>query len=810
MSLPQPSVALNGICSAIFNNTLYTYSSSAFQALPLSAGAKWTTLAYSESVTGGVCVGSTPADPSQAGFFVVGGTGVSPGYTGLQKYTYSTGQWSTLTPLSLVTQDRLYHGATYINSTDSILMYAGAQDGSTSASQETFTIGASAPYEVEAFPSNAPPTSSPMLLPWSDSEAVMLGGSTSNTAVTLFDSAKGGWYDSGATLLEPFTTNTTGVQTAIMTGDDGSKSLYTFDVTVSPNQVSRIVLVDGSGNPVANAGPSKRSSEEKEAEEMLAEELVRRSSLTMSGWPAYNATLAPTTVRSGFSVAQGNGGMIVLAGGGGSDVICVFMGRANAWRNATQMLSVKKAVVDTVSVSRSSSSVPSSTAAPTTLLVAHSSSSAAPTSASAAASASATDSATPETSSSAAAAAAVADTTSHGLPTNAVLGIALGIAAFLGIVVVVVYFIIMRRRKRRNFLEAAHNRRASGTSSSEKDAYAFASDSLPQRPNAGGTGTFRAGHQAQDSQGSFSSIGILMGRVNQPRQPEITQNSNNSSISPKRASIGNLYNKGMKGTISRPIPQIQTNMAANVVPLQAQFERDTSGIGAGAAAAATGTYGRTVLDTNSKPEQAQTTDGQNGVRRSSGWNRYWSGGSALNMLGLGGANNVQNNRNSKRTTMASEASSNYSNNNLNRITQDSATVPPLDLPSLPEAKPHFQRVNSGSPTISSFDNYLRDGMQGKIVRSNSQASSRSGYSSGIPESVQDMWDPTSSSSDRPWGSERAPSSAYGSTVTQSASFAPAGKKTYVPTGMSRQPQLAMADTSSDMSWLQLGDVNSRV
>ncbi|CAK7220053.1 hypothetical protein SCUCBS95973_004026 [Sporothrix curviconia] len=786
MSLPQPTVALNNICSAIFNNTLYTYSSSAFQSLALTSGAEWKTLAYSESVTGGVCVGSTPADSSQAGFFVVGGNGVSPDYTGLQKYTYSTGQWSTLTPLSLVTQDRLYHGAIYINSTDSILVYAGQQTGSKAASQDTFTVGASAPYTVQAIPSTAPPTIDPMLLPWSDSEALMIGGSASNTAVMLFDAAAGEWVDSGATLASPFTTNTTGLQTAIMFGDDGSKSLYTFDVTVSPNQVSRIVLVDGSGNPVTSAGPSKRSFEE----EALAEEFVRRSSLTLSEWPAYNATLAPTTIRSDFSVSQGTGGMIVLSGGGGSDVLCVFNGRTNAWRNATQMLSVQKTLVQTSSVSSSSSSAASSTAAPTTLLVAPSSSAAS----------SAT--ATPATSS----AAAVTDTTSHTMPTNAVLGIVLGSIAFMGIILVTVYFILMRRRKRRNFLEAAHNRRASGTSSSEKDAFAIASDSFPQRPNGGGKGTFRAGHQAQDSQGSFSSVAILMGRVNQPRQPETTQKMASSNLAPKRGSIGSLYNKGMKGTISRPIPQLQTDIpAANAIPRQAQYERSGPGIGAGAAAAATGSYGRSVMD--SKQQQQQQANGQNGTRRSSGWNRYWSGGSALNMLGFGSGNNG---RSSKRTTVASDASSNYSTNNQNRITQDSATVPPLDIPGMPEAKPRFQRVNSGSPTISNYNDYLKDGMQGKIVRSTSQTSSHSGYSSGIPASVHDMWDPTSSSSDRPWGSERAPSSAYGSPAPQSTSLAPGGKKSYVPTGMSRQPQLAMADTSSDMSWLNLGDVNSRV
>ncbi|KIH86974.1 hypothetical protein SPBR_08191 [Sporothrix brasiliensis 5110] len=799
MPLPQPAVALNNICSTIFNNTLYTYSSSAFQSLDLTSGAKWKKLDYSNtSVSGAVCVGSTPGDPTLAAFFVVGGKTDAADYPGLQKYTYATGVWETITLASLVTQNRLNHGAAYINATDSILVYSGQQDDSTGASQQTYTIGASAPYIVKSVSSPAAPlTLNPILLEWSDSQIAMIGGSSTNTAVMLFDSASENWINSGANLLDPLTTNTTGLQAALIMGDDNSKNLYTFDVTVSPNQVKHIVLQDGTGAPVVNAGPSKRSAQE---DATWNAELSRRASLTASNWPAYNASLAPTTTRSGFSIAEGLDGMVVLSGGGGSDVLCVFNGRSNSWRNATQMLSAKKSLVQTSSASSSSS-----TTAPTTLVIAPSSASVSATSTLAA------------TSSAAAAPAPV----SHNLPTNAVLGIVLGGVAAMGIVLIGLYFLIMRRRKRRNFLEAAHSRRASGTSSSEKDAFAIASDSFPQRPNVGSKGTFRAGHQAQDSQGSFSSVAILMGRVNQPRQPDTIQRNNSGGAS-RRGSTSDPFNKGFKSTISRPIPQTQPgpSMSANSVSREMQFERGAgagagAGIGAGAASAATGSYGRSVTDPKQQHQQqhqSQQSNNQSGTRRSSGWNRYWSGGSALNMLGFGSGNG-HNSRSSKRTTVASDASSNYSTNNQNRITQDSATVPPLDIPGMPEAKPRFQRVNSGSPTISNYDSYLKDGMQGKIMRSTSQTSSKSGYSSGIPASVHDMWDPTSSSDHQPWGSNRAPSSAYGSS-TQITSLGPAsgsgGKKSYVPTGMSRQPQLAMADTSSDMSWLNLGDVNARV
>ena len=819
MSLPQPAVAIDSICSVVWNNTLYTYSANAFQSLSLSTGAKWKSLAPGEAVSGGVCVGSTPGDAAQAGFFVVGGSSSNASYPGLQKFTYATAQWATITPESLVTQSRLYHGAAYINATDSILMYAGVQDGSASVSQQTFSIQASAPYGVVSYQSTAPAATNPYLLPWSSSQAVMIGGSTANTQVMLFDPSSGGWIDSGATLASPLTVATSGMQVALVTGDDNSKNLYTFDETVSPNQVSRIVLVDGAGAAVTNAGPAKRSVDDNELmEEDLA--LFRRASLTQSNWPAYNATLAPTTTRTNFGIGQNADGLIVLAGGTTSnDVLCIFDGRTNGWRNATKLLvQQKKAILSTSSSSSSSSA--SSTSASSTLL----------TAATAAASVAATTTAEPAATSSAAAAAA----TGTSLSANALLGIVLGSVAGVGIVLLALYLLIMRSRRKnqppgadmnKNNDYDNNNKINRSQSPSEKSMTAIANDSLTRPP---GAGVFRGGHQAQDSMGSITSVGIMMGRVNQPRQPE-TKHSNLAHAT------------SFKGTISRPIMQTQDSNNFDKVgsspPRQMQMQSERSGIGAGAAAAATSAYGRSV--TNPRDADMEQTQ-QNGTRRSSGWNRYWSGGSALNLLGFGGGGGGGNN-NAKRMTAASDASSNYSTNNLtgsvagvgmggngyapnadyskNRITQDSATVPPLEIPGMPEAKPHFQRVNSGSPTIANYEHYIKHGTMfeglkgtmGTVERSNSAASSRSGYSSGIPASVHEAWDPTSSSSSdgRPWGSDRAPSSAYG----PSPSPAPAtntyigsnSNKKYVPTGMSQQPQLATA-TSSDMSWLNLGGV----
>jgi hypothetical protein len=129
-------------------------------------------------------------------------------------------------------------------------------------------------------------------------------------------------------------------------------------------------------------------------------------------------------------------------------------------------------------------------------------------------------------------------------------------------------------------------------------------------------------------------------------------------------------------------------------------------------------------------------------------------------------------------------------------------VPPLNF----EGRASMHRVNSGSPVVSQYAPKLpiREGLSGKIERPVSRGSS-AGYSSGIPESVNEAWDPTAG--DRPWGADRAPSSAYapsfyhGTNLTPSSSGTRQGEP---PSGVSKQPQLAMASTS-DMSWLNLGD-----
>ncbi|KAL8387682.1 hypothetical protein RB595_009742 [Gaeumannomyces hyphopodioides] len=782
MPVPRPPVPLTDICSVVYNNTLYTYSAGAFQSLALEPGAEWKKLASGVSVTGAACVGSTPIAPREPGFFVVGGKGPAD-YRGLQKFTYSTGKWESFAPTSGDVKDRVWHGAAYINSTDAILVYAGTQDGSKHSSTQTFTVGASAPYDVLSKPfTGTPPATNPIVLPWSDREAALIGGSDSNNQVMLF-STETGWRDSGVSLASPLTS---AVRAVIIAGDDGSKSLYTFDMSQSPNKVTRTVLINGQKQPVANSqAVTARSFDDTETVDGLEKRL------TSDQWPKYNATNAPKVTRTNYAVAQDANGRVVVAGGSDTDALCVFDGRENKWLDASTLFNAEETVRTTdftsSSLSTTASATATSTTSSSTTLV---NSSASPTTL-------ATSSTSPTPTGTSAPVGAGADSSaqssSSNPPINAILGAVLGTTAMVLLLLGILYCLLRRKKQRQEFLEAGHARRASGAASTEKGGTGYANDSLPTPTN----GVFR-GHQQQDSHASFSSMAILMGKAHGQKQATIERQPSKDS---KRNSSGSILNSAFKKSISKPIPQAQdANPFADPKPFADPnpFADPTSPIRSPLPLHEKGVaFSGDVAEP--KP-RASKPDGPEGPRRSSGWNRYWSGGSTLNILGFG-------NGASKRT---SEASSRYSSSNAaaNRITQDSATVPHLNVGHLSGPKPEFNRVNSGSPTISHYTPHKE--MQGRIERPMSQESGSSGYSSGIPASVHEEWDATGGS--KPWGSVRAPSSAYTSVYSTAPPLAMgsnAPRPPPLPSGVSSQPQLAMASTSSDMSWLNLGD-NRRV
>jgi hypothetical protein len=341
MSIPKPPLDLTGHCSAVFNNTLFTFSPAGFQSLPLSEGAEWETLSPGVSVTGGICV------PGKDSLFIVGGSpnATSASYSGLQQYSFASKSWQTITPVVPVTQNRQFHGAAYINSSSSILVYAGSQtSGDNGPSSQTFLISTLPPFDILSFSSQgAPPLVSPMILPWDNQRAVMIGGSSTNKQVFTFGQPEG-WVSVGTTLADPIANPST-TQCTIVTGDDGSKVLEMYDMGVTPNKVTRFALwANGAPAPVGQVVGAPTSAR-------------RRRDLTVNNWPAYNSTLAPRDTRSGYALADSSDGLVVISGGASADPIAVFDQRGNTWVNATSLLVSKNQVP--LSSPTSTSSLPS-------------------------------------------------------------------------------------------------------------------------------------------------------------------------------------------------------------------------------------------------------------------------------------------------------------------------------------------------------------------------------------------------------------------------------------------------------------------
>lgn len=681
------------------------------------------------SVTGGVCVHATPLnDSSPAALYIVGGNANSTqnNYQGLQRYLFQDRSWESISLPQSITQNRLYHDAIYLNTSSSILMYAGTQDGSRQPTSHTFTISTLPPYQVLAFDSVAPPAISPLLLAWSDDQAAMIGGTDTNSKVMLF-SPSSSWEDSLSSLDAPLKNNGT-VSAIVVTGDDGSKNLYTFDMTVSPNQVNRTVLVDENGSPVRNSrtNTARRSSESRN--------LAKRARLTVAEWPAYNGTLVPNTTRTGYSVAQDSSDLVVFSGGNDDDVLCMFNARENSWEDATALLTRAETPTDgTPSVST-----------------------------------------TPQTPSQSDAAASAGSSS----PFNyTVLGIVIGSVVGLALAILAVLLCIRRRRNQRAFAEAGHQRRASGVPI-EKDPMDFA-----DRGISFDTSNRYQRHAPSRSEASFSSMAILMGKV-KSSQPQSINGRRNGSNGSNASDSSSTFNNNYKKAISKPIPQVR--------PVSPQaFMRNERPAVLGASSTA-----------REQKAPGSVANQQGETRRSSGWNRYWSGGSALNVLGFG----------NKRTTYGSQSDrdSVYSDTGLpTTATQASAMVPPLSL-GIPQGR--MSQVPSGSPTIAhqarGFQLELE--MKGEIGRSNSMSSvssygdPRDPYSNDMTARMKEeqAW------SGNGWNANRVPSSVY----TES-NYAQTPQRTTMvedtdSNAASKFPNPAQHQTnqqSSDMSWLNLGN-----
>ncbi|KJZ78326.1 hypothetical protein HIM_02364 [Hirsutella minnesotensis 3608] len=753
MPVPKPPASLDGSCSVIHDKRLYSYTPEAFTSIPLENDAEWDTLKMGVKVTGGVCVGSTPPDASQAGFYVVGGKSDAGDYSGLQKYTYATKEWSTIQLTDQVTKNRQGHAAHYIMADDAILMYAGSQDGSVHPSSQTFTIKVSEPFAVRGYESVAPPSVSPILFRWSDADAAMItgGGDPQDAKVWLFNPTAR-WRDSGASLAEPVK-DTASTKICPIDGDDGSKMLYMFDFGQSPVAVDQVFVQDPKGAPVHDSRPIGRRG-------IGRTDYKTKRDLTWDKWPKYNSTFRPEGKRKVSSMATSPDGTVAFSGPDGLDL---FNAKENSWLNASAMLGKKEQLALIASASTFSETT-STTSETTSLTSSTPTSSMTQTSASISPSTtSVASSGTPTSTSPAAVSTGQGNIGDSGPSSNTILGITLGcILGFMALLGLIL--LMLRRRKKRRSPTPGDD------VLNEKDAAAFSPSLLPPKPLGA------QGHYPRPSRESWSSMAILMGRAGKERPPLTRKPSNDTN----RSSSSSLH-KAFKSTISKPIPQAATH--PGLVP-------DEKSV------AFAPNVGQPRPRNRNGP-----VDPNDSTRRSSGWNRYWSGGSALQILGLG---------QSKRKSGISEQSSAYSDhgNSLHPSTagnvqpllvrKDSATVPPSNF----ERRPEVNNVVSGSPQVAQFASGVpAEGMSGKIVRPTSDASS--GYSSGVPESINDTWD--AAVAGKPWGANRAPVSTYSPAHQYGTSQSSIGVLRAPPSGMSSQPQLAMAANSSDMSWLNLGD-----
>ena len=376
MPLPTPPVALKNHCSIIYQNTLYTYQEDAFQSLPLKDGAQWSKLSMGVPTNGSTCVQGT-ADDQDVLFVVGGSTGSSANdYTGLQRYTFKDKSWETCKPQSNVTQNRLLHGSAFLPSSSSIILYGGSQDGDTTPSSQTFMISSKPPYTVQSYSSQAPPVVNPLMLPWNASHAVMLGGGPENKELFTFGPGIG-WRQLNVSLSAGLP-DSSKAQAAIMNADDGGKVLEIFDMSVSPNKLSTLLLQNAT-NPTTSQQPSSFSrtatataSGASSSDPVLPKVTIvpakrQKRATSLEDRPAYNSTLAPQDTRSGFSLAQGSDGLVVASGGTDQDVLTIFNQTGNQWVDTDQFFGESRPKNLFVTPTASSTlPVTSSTAQPST------------------------------------------------------------------------------------------------------------------------------------------------------------------------------------------------------------------------------------------------------------------------------------------------------------------------------------------------------------------------------------------------------------------------------------------------------------
>ncbi|PHH53799.1 hypothetical protein CFIMG_003334RAa [Ceratocystis fimbriata CBS 114723] len=758
MSYKSSPISLAGACTAIHDNVLYAYSANGFVKLPLKNGGEWTKLASGEAVSDATCIGAEATDASKSALYIMGGTSTNGAYNGIQRYVYSTGAWETLSTTDPVLKNRKGMSAAYIPATDSFITYGGRTDGTYGVDSQTFSIKASAPYTVTSAVNPFSYTlQTPIMLGWVDGEVLLAGGSTTNLDLIIYNAGTNTWRQSGGSLADPVAKITN--KGYLQKGDDGSKSLYTFDLAQSPVRVTRSVIVDATGGFVTKSNT-----------------IVAARQLSSANWPAYNSTFAPASASGEvYSAAANSDGHVFFLTSDASNPVSAFDATQNSWVDVDSELASQSVLIADVSSSTTlgtstttSTTSSGSTSATTSASKTTSSSSITSSVSSRTSGASTTNSSLSATASSTELGAASSEPSKGGLSSNDVLGIVLGSILGSILLLVGILFFIKKARRRKGYT-GEKNRPHNEFSNAEKNVgMGMASEQFVDSIGGG-----PRPRNNTDSVGSLAIFGGVSasaaGRSASPAFSAGGGNAKNLRRKPSDPQSNNIA-KNLKSTISKPI-----------------MANDSSLMAGGKDRISINTPGRSPpLPPGSQPALAPERHVMDdATRRSSGWNKYWSQGSgALNALSYGNGHNDDDGATSHYPSTYSAV------DNINRRTQDSATVPPLIMP--PEGRPELNRVASGSPTVSHYAKYATAQAQvAAIERPVSDA--QSAYSSGVAPSVQEAWGPISQQ--KAWGADSV-YGAHGHNVAGGIAH---------EDSQNQDPRLAMTTQSSDMSWLNLGE-----
>lgn len=349
----------------LHDNTLYVYTPEGFLSLDLEEDAEWRPLDKGESVTDAVCVkGRRHGDPNQPALFLVGGKSDNPEYGGLQVYSFVDKKWETLHTDDPKLKNRVRHGAMYINSSASLVVFSGTTSEDAIPSTDTFDISV-ASLQVESKPSPSFDFSlDPVMLPWSEEYVAIIGVGGDKRQVWTYGGGR--WEPTGASIPEPLK-DPSMMQCATVKTDDGSQVLQIFDMSASPNTVTEYVLT----LPGQRAAPNGKTPQE------LRDNPIKRE-LTLGNWPDYDDKFASDSPRTGFSLAQDGNQVVISGGGGGDEPVLVFDQTEGSWIDPDKIFGSPTTTTTTTSATSTTSTSTSTTTAESTTISATTTSTAEP------------------------------------------------------------------------------------------------------------------------------------------------------------------------------------------------------------------------------------------------------------------------------------------------------------------------------------------------------------------------------------------------------------------------------------------------